>query len=74
METPSVGNANLIKEKTISTGTAANLTGIPERTIRQYCETGEIPADKLGGRWRIIREQFAATLQENSNLVGEIDK
>jgi hypothetical protein len=45
------------------------MSAIRKRTIREHCETGKIPACKLAGRWRIMRDKFAATLEESSNIL-----
>lgn len=52
-----------VQEKTISTGTAARVTGIPIRTLRQGCQERKIPSYKFGKRWRILRDQFFEQLK-----------
>ena len=37
---------------------AASITGLSSRTIVRMCDSGELPAVKLGNSWRINREKF----------------
>jgi hypothetical protein len=41
----------------LSVAAAAVAFGLPERTIRRHCATGELVAKKLGSTWLIARDQ-----------------
>lgn len=58
----------LLSEQTISVGTTARLLNISERTVRYYCDVGELKAYKLGKRWRIIRSSIDDLLTRRSNV------
>jgi excisionase family DNA binding protein len=44
----------------IGTSEVAKLLGIPVRTVCYWAECQEIPAFKLGRRWRFRREEIIA--------------
>jgi excisionase family DNA binding protein len=39
----------------LTTKSAAAIAGVTERTIRNWCESGELPALKAGRKWQIPR-------------------
>jgi excisionase family DNA binding protein len=53
-------------EDELSVTTVARRCGVPERTVRKWCESGKIDAvqDSYNGHWRISASAVASLLQE----------
>ena len=46
---------------------AARFLGIKKRTMYRLVNTGEIPAKKIGGQWRLSRTQLIQLFREPEN-------
>ena len=63
-------SAQSIATVTITPQEAAQLVGVCERTIRRACERGELPAARIGRRWRINREKFIRRFDGSAAIAG----
>ncbi|HEY2383623.1 MAG TPA: helix-turn-helix domain-containing protein [Terriglobia bacterium] len=61
---------NSVEEKIVSSGTGARILGISERTVRYYCEIGQLRAYKLGKSWHIYRSSLDDLIRQRSNDLG----
>ena len=46
------------KSQWLTTTQAADLLNQTDRAVRMACQSGRLPAEQEGGRWRISRENF----------------
>lgn len=54
----------------MTVGQAASiLNGMPERTVRKFCETGAIYAVKIGRQWRVNRDDLYRQYRIRSRFV-----
>lgn len=45
----------------------ADMLGVSRVTVARWCNSGEIPAYRLGRKWKISKAEFDAWLQERKN-------
>ncbi len=45
----------------------ADMLGVSRVTVARWCNSGEIPAYRLGRKWKINKAEFDAWLQERKN-------
>ena len=45
----------------------ASLLGVHRRTLNYWAANGAIPAYKIGGQWRVDREELRKWLQDRHN-------
>lgn len=43
---------------------AANILGISEEQTRRLCVSGELPARKIGGMWRLTKEDLRGLFEK----------
>ena len=56
----------LFAVETLDVTTAARLARVSPETMRRWCECRIVPAFKLVGRWRLLRREFHAWLEQHS--------
>ena len=64
-------NIPLLQEKTLRVATVARQLGISPRTVRYYCEIGELRAFKLAGCWCILESAIARLIAARMNVPPE---
>ena len=48
----------------ITTEKAAEMLGVTQRTVRRWCNSGELPAQRTSGSWWVIRREDVERLRE----------
>ena len=59
---------------TLRVSEVAKAWRVPERTVRNFCETGEIPATKFGSTWRIDHEAFDEYCLTHNNRFDPLEE
>jgi excisionase family DNA binding protein len=49
---------DIVRKRFLSPEEVSLLLGCSPKTVRRYCKTEALPAEKLGGRWYISTETF----------------
>ncbi len=57
----------------LSVRDAARILGKSERTARHLAQTGQIPAQRVGGRWLFEREHLEAHVSGGQTLAAAVD-
>ncbi len=50
---------------------AASILKISKRTLHRMIQTGQIPALKVGGQWRILESRLEELVQEEKNTAPD---
>ena len=53
--------------KLLTLSEAASILKISKRTLHRMIQTGQIPALKVGGQWRILKSRLEELVQEEKN-------
>jgi len=51
----------------IAVKSVAESLAVSTRTVSRMCESGDMPAYKIGGQWRIRQDEFAKWMKGNRN-------
>ncbi len=70
---PRRGITVVVVSEVLSPLAAADLVGVDEPTIRRWVKSGQLAADKRGGRFRIARSALEPFLEPARQLSGDAD-
>ena len=57
--------------KLLTLSEAASILKISKRTLHRMIQTGQIPALKVGGQWRILKSRLEELVQEEKNTASD---
>ena len=48
----------------------SRLLGFSPETLQKRCQRGTFPASKIGGEWRVVRDDLIKHVEENHTMPG----
>ncbi|MEE8717008.1 MAG: helix-turn-helix domain-containing protein [Coriobacteriales bacterium] len=61
--------AYVAESPVLTTREAASIANVSEKSIRNWCESGEIQAARLGKVWRVNRREFLKKLGIDEEVI-----